>query len=258
VPVDALPYQVLPGCEPLSHTGTTGCGVLLVHGFTGNPSSMRGVADAMIAAGHHVEVPRLPGHGTHLDDMLATEWSAWSAEVAQAHAALAARVERTVAVGQSMGGTLALWLALEHPGSIAGLVCINPVTRRRADDELAMIDELIEDGISVVPGEGSDIADPDATEISYDGTPLAPLRSFLRDGVDPIADRFGELTVPLRLLTSRQDHVVAPGDSVHLAEVYGGAVDHTWLERSYHVATRDHDRDLVEASAVEFVAGVAS
>jgi carboxylesterase len=60
------------------------------------------------------------------------------------------------------------------------------------------------------------------------------------------------LTVPLLLFTSRQDHVVDPGQSEHLARTYGGDVDHRWLERSYHVATLDHDRDDIAAAAVEF------
>ena len=96
-----------------------------------------------------------------------------------------------------------------------------------------------------MPGIGSDIADPDAVEIAYDGTPVGPLLSFMDDGLAPMADRYGELTMPLLLWTSRQDHVVEPSQSEHLAATYGGAVDHRWLERSYHVATQDFDRDLI-------------
>ena len=116
-----------------------------------------------------------------------------------------------------------------------------------------MLDDFLDDGIEIVPGEGSDIADPDVVDIAYAGTPLAPLMSLLLDGVAPITDRFGELTMPLRLFTSRNDHVVDPADSEHLAAHYGGPVEHTWLERSYHVATRDYDRDLIVAEIVAFV-----
>ncbi len=71
--------HVMPGAEPMSHEGTTDVGVLVLHGFTGNPISMRGLADAMVAAGHSVEMPRLPGHGTTIDDMLDTTWADWTA-----------------------------------------------------------------------------------------------------------------------------------------------------------------------------------
>lgn len=246
----------LDGAEPLSHVAGAPLGVLAVHGFTGNPFSMRGVAEAMIAAGFDVELPRLPGHGTTIDDMLTTGWNDWAAEVDRARSALAARVDRVVIVGQSMGATLALWSALTRPG-VAGLVCINPPTRMRDPETMAMLEEFIDDGLTVVPGEGSDIADPESFDVAYDGTPLAPLYSMFHDGIALITDRFGELTMPLRVFTSRHDHVVEPSDSEFLAATHGGPVEHVWLERSYHVATRDYDRTELVAGAVAFVEDLA-
>ena len=122
---------MLPGCEPLSHRVGSPVGVVVVHGFTGNPSSMRGVADAMVSAGFDVELPRLPGHGTTIHDMITTTWADWSGEVARARAAAADRCDRVVLVGQSMGATLVLASALADP-ALAGVVCINPATRSRA------------------------------------------------------------------------------------------------------------------------------
>lgn len=249
--------DVLPGCEPLSHVAGSTTGAVVIHGFTGSPSSMREVAGALAAAGFDVELPRLPGHGTRVDDMLATGWPDWYGEAERAIGRAGDRCERLVLVGQSMGATIALAAAFGRP-QVAGLVCINPATRLRDPETMEMLDELIDDGIAVAPGEGSDIADPSGSDVSYAGTPLAPLRSFLRDGVAPISDRFGELAVPLRLFTSRQDHVVDPGDSEHLAATYGGPVEHTWLERSYHVATKDYDRDVVLAESVRFVERAAA
>ena len=42
-------HPILPGAEPLSVAGGP-VGVLVLHGFTGNPTSMRGLAEAMVAA----------------------------------------------------------------------------------------------------------------------------------------------------------------------------------------------------------------
>jgi carboxylesterase len=251
-------HPVIPGAEPFSHAavGAAG-GVLALHGFTGNPSSMRRVGEAMAGAGLHVEVPRLPGHGTDIDDMLPTRWADWTEEVAAAHARLEARTARIVIVGQSMGGSLALWVALRRP-DVRGLVLINPVTEPQPPEVREMIGDLLAGGTDVVPGIGSDIAEPGVTEISYPATPLAPLISMLDDGVSALTGRYAELTVPLLLFTSRQDHVVDPRQSEHLASTYGGDVDHRWLERSYHVATLDYDRDEIIAAAVEFVLRVAA
>jgi len=250
------PWPVQPGCEPFSHVGEGSVGALVLHGFTGTPASVRPLGDALAAARFDVELPRLPGHGTSIDDMLGTLWDDWLGAAELAYQALAARVGQVVLVGQSMGATLALATAFAHR-DVAGVVAINPLTRDRGPEVLDTIDDLLDDGVLVAPGGGPDIADPDASDTGYTDTPRAPLRSLLLEGVAPIQDRFGELAMPLRLFTSRQDHVVDPGDSEHLAAAWGGPVAQTWLERSFHVATLDFERDVVEAGTVAFVARFA-
>jgi carboxylesterase len=249
--------EVLPGAEPMSHVGESSVGVLLLHGFTGNPSSLRRQADALAVAGHHVELPRLPGHGTTVDDMITTEWADWSGAALDAHDRLAARTDSVVVIGLSMGGSLALATALERP-SVAGLVCVNPATVPQPDDVLAMVHEMLDEGTMVLPGIGSDIADQTVDEIAYEGTPLRPLLSFMTDGLTPMTDRFAELKMPLLLFTSRQDHVVEPSNSEHVASTFGGDVEHLWLERSFHVATQDFDRDRITDGTLAFVERVTS
>jgi carboxylesterase len=248
---------VLPEAEPMSHVGSTGVGALVIHGFTGNPSSMRGISEALAELGHHVEMPRLPGHGTTVDDMVTTGWADWTGEVRTAHARLADRVEQIVVIGLSMGGSLTLWSGFEL-SNVVGLVAVNPATMPQDAAVLDMIQEMVDDGTEIAPAIGGDIADPDVQESSYDGAPLRPLLSFMREGLMPITDRYGELTMPLLLITSRQDHVVEPANSEHLAASYGGDVDHVWLERSFHVATQDYDAPDIERMAGEFVAKVTA
>ena len=74
----------------------------------------------------------------------------------------------------------------------------------------------------------------------------------------PLSTRYGELHQPLLLFTSRQDHVVEPEQGEHLAATYGGEVDHRWLDRSYHVATLDFDRDVIALGAIEFAGKVTA
>ena len=54
------------------------------------------------------------------------------------------------------------------------------------------------------------------------------------------------------LCTSPNDHVVDPGNSDYLAEKVSGPVERVTLERSYHVATQDYDKDLIIERAVAF------
>jgi carboxylesterase len=240
---------ILPGAEPWSHDGGR-AGALCLHGFTGNPGSMRGVAEAFAAAGFSVELPRLPGHGTTVDDMLTTSWEDWTGEVEAAYERLAARTDRVVAAGLSMGGSLTLWTGQQHP-EVAGLVCINPATQPFPPEALDMVRAMLDDGTEVMPGIGSDIADPDVTESAYDGTPVRPLLSLM-DGLGGLVPGYPAMSMPMLLLSAPQDHVVEPVQSDALAAVYGGPVERVTLERSYHVATLDYDKDLIFERAVAF------
>ncbi len=250
----SLPMNIMPGAEPWSHDGGE-AGMLCIHGFTGNPSSMRGIAEAAAAAGFSVELPRLPGHGTTVEDMMTTGWSDWSSAAEAAYQQLRARCSHVVVGGLSMGGALTLWLAAEHP-EIDGIVCINPAAQ--AQPELAELAKgMIADGTTTLDGVGSDIADPDVTESAYVLTPLAPLVSLL-DALADLQERYGATKVPMLLMNSPQDHVVDPLQAEFLAATWGGPLERILLDRSFHVATVDYDRELVEKSAIEFAQRMTS
>lgn len=91
-------------------------GVLLVHGLTDSPYSLRTVADIFHDQGFYVLCARMPGHGTVPAALLVTRWQDWR-EVVR----LAARhVRETVGpdlplyvVGYSNGGSLAVQYAID-------------------------------------------------------------------------------------------------------------------------------------------------
>ena len=253
---DTPTAEILPGAEPMSIAGDS-TGVLVVHGFTGNPQSMRGLAQAFGDAGFTVELPLLPGHGTELADMLDTDWSDWSGAVDEAYADLAARTDKVFVAGLSMGGTLTLWLAQQHPET-AGLVLVNPACPPPGStaEMVAGLQSMVDAGETLMDGIGSDVADPDQSELAYGQTPIAPLVSLLTNG-EEVAKEIGSIECPALLLTAPQDHVVAPEQGDYLAEHYGGAIERVSLDRSYHVATIDYDKELIFERSVEFVRSIA-
>jgi len=247
--------ELMAGAEPWS-VDDGPVGALCVHGFTGNPTSMRPVAQAFAAAGFSVELPLLPGHGTTVEDMITTGWADWTAAAEAAYQRLAARCEQVVVAGLSMGGSLTIWLATKHP-EIAGIVCINPVTQPQPDEVLDMVRGMVAEGEDCIPGIGSDIADPGAVGSSYPQTPLAPLLSLM-DGLAGLQADLGAIDCPVLIMTSPNDHVVEPASSDHLADAVSGPVERITLERSYHVATLDYDAELIRQEAVAFAQKVTA
>ena len=244
---------LIQGAEPWSADGGSN-GVLVLHGFTGNPQSMRPLAEALAAAGYTVELPLLPGHGTSVEDMVPTRWDDWSG-AAEAHfQALAARCDHVAVVGLSMGGTLTCWLAERHP-HLSGIALVNPLVHAPDAEFRAGIQALLDSGTETFDGIGSDIKKEGGVEAAYPGTPLAAVLSLF-DGADAVERALGEIHSPVLLLSSREDHVVEPISGDVVADGVSGPVERVWLENSYHVATLDNDAPLVEDRVVAFVASV--
>jgi carboxylesterase len=244
---------VLPGAEPFSAPGGPH-GALVLHGFTGSPQSMRGLAHAFADAGFAVELPLLPGHGTSVEDMMTTGWADWSAAAEAAYEKLAANCDRVVVAGLSMGGTLTVWLATRHP-EIAGIIVINGLVEPAAPALRDILDMMVAQGVARVPGIGSDIAEPGAAEVAYDGAPISCTVSLM-DELAGIKGDLGAITSPALIFTSPEDHVVPPVSGDTLAAGVSGPVERVILERSYHVATLDYDRHLIERESVAFAVRV--
>ena len=106
--------SILKGAEPWGSEGDT-TGVLFVHGFTGTPQSMRYWAEAVAREGRTVLLPRLPGHGTTVDDMQRTTSADWVGEAEMALTGLRERCDRIFICGLSVATAIFLILEMDRP-----------------------------------------------------------------------------------------------------------------------------------------------
>ena len=235
-------------------TGGRRVGVLLSHGFTGSPASMRPWGEDLAARGYAVEVPLLPGHGTRWQDMSTTTWDDWYGTVTRSFEKLAAENDVVVAGGLSMGGMLVLRLAADHPERVAGVVAVNPMVVTKRKDVLAL--PVLKRLVPSFPGIVNDIK-KGGDEHGYPRVPLRAADSMFRAGRE-LARELAAITAPLLLLKSTVDHVVDE-TSVPLITSTVSSRDVTLvpLEDSYHVATLDNDAPLILEESAAFVARVA-
>lgn len=246
--------DILPGCEPFSSPGNAK-GVLVLHGFTGNPYSMRPLAQRCADAGYSVELPRLPGHGTSMEDLVPRRWGDFVEVALASYDELAGRCDRVAVVGLSVGGGLTALIAEQRP-TVAGCVFINPMLKGPGAEIEQGLRDLIDSGLEVLEtGGASDIKKEDTSEAKYDGWPLRALQSVI-DGVEVVGANLSKITAPSLLLSSREDHTVAPENGDEIVSKSSGPVERVWLEESYHVATLDNDQALVERATLEFLAKV--
>lgn len=242
--------DILPGAAPFSHDGTR-TGVLVCHGFTGTPQSMRPLAERFAREGLTVRLPRLPGHGTTWQDLNRTRWTDWYACVDASLTELAARCDHVAVVGMSMGGTLAAMLAQEHPTTVDAIALINPALPFGDPRLLAL--PILQHLVPSIAAISGDINKPGTTEVAYDRTPLKALQSQITMWKRVTRD-LPSITQPVLLMHSPRDHVVRPEASeLLLARISSTDVTEVLLKDSFHVATLDHDAPLIEEESVKFI-----
>ena len=246
-----------PYAEPFSSEGTpetTGgrrIGVLLSHGFTGCPASIRPWAEYLAEHGYAVTVPRLPGHGTTWQEMNRTEWQDWYAELDRSFEKLRANCDEVFVGGLSMGGGLALDLAAQHGADVAGVLLVNAAVGSSNKQLLAV--PVLKRILPSMPGIVNDIKKPGQDEHGYERVPLKALASML-GGWKRLRGELPKVTSPIIHFRSVEDHVVDPSSARLIAsKVSSRVVEERMLEDSYHVATLDNDAPAIFEESVEFI-----
>ena len=241
---------VMSGAEPFSADGGD-VGVLVVHGFTGSPKSMRPWAEHLAQDGLTVRLPRLPGHGSHWRDLAVTRWEDWYAAVDAAFTELSGRCGHVFVMGLSMGGALCLRLAENHGGAVSGIVLVNPAVH--SENKALMLLPVLKSVLPTLPGVINDIAKPGQDEGGYDRMPLKPLHSMTQGWSQVKAD-IAKVDQPLLVFHSPQDHVVEPSNTAWiLGHVASRDVTDRELPDSFHVATLDNDAPAIFTGSLEFV-----
>ncbi|GAA5151380.1 alpha/beta fold hydrolase [Nocardioides marinquilinus] len=236
-------------------TGGRRIAVLLSHGFTGSPVSMRPWGEHLGALGYGVVVPRLPGHGTSWEELNDLRWDDWYGEATRVFDQLCLDHDAVVLGGLSMGGAIVLRLAAEHPDRVAGVMVVNAaLASKRLDLKLLPVIKRLVPSLKAI---GDDIKKPGVSEHAYPRTPLRALDSFRSTWPEVIA-ALPSVTAPLLVFRSTVDHVVDDRSHPIILDRVGSTdVRQVSLPESFHVATLDHDAPTIFEESAAFVARVA-
>ena len=226
-------------------------GVLLVHGFTGAPASMRPWGEFLHSKGYTVRVPLLPGHGTKPVDLNHVKWQQWPAKVVSELEELAKSCDTIFLAGLSMGGGTVLNVAVDYNSKIAGLILVNPMIHvKGVPVELAYFLSRFQKMRASV---GDDIKRPGITEWGYDALPSRGVHQLLKM-LRLTRKNLSKVTVPVQLFHSVDDHTLPVTNTEIILDEIGSA-DKTRIElvNSYHVATLDYDQELIFQNSLTFI-----
>lgn len=226
-------------------------GVLLLHGFTGSPASMRPWAEYLNSAGYTVRVPLIPGHGTKWQDLNHVRWQAWPERAERELDLLKSECDRVFIFGLSMGGANTLHVTAKRAAEISGIVLVNPMIHI-SDPTIVFID-IIKHITPRRPSVGDDIKKPGVTEWGYDALPLkgvAQLNRFLKRTRKALS----KVKVPTLLFHSVEDHVLPVSNTeIIMREIGAAEKERVELGNSYHVATLDYDAPIIFERSNRFI-----
>ncbi len=234
--------------------GDKAIGVLCVHGFTGTPYEVRYLGERLHAAGFTVCAPRLPGHGTRVEDLDATRWTDWADAVEDAFDTLRLSCARVAVVGQSLGGLLALHLAAHRPEVAAVAALATPLWLDGLSGRVARWAASGALRWKALPKlAGSDVRDrrTRAENPCYSAVPTRALGELARF-MQLVGGELGKVTQPVLVLHGKRDHTAPVGCAATIAE-RTHAVRTRILPRSFHLIAADVERDVVAAEVIDFV-----
>ena len=223
---------------------TSGTRVVLLHGFTQTHRSWDVIADALVEAGYEVIALDLPGHGRS---------GGLRAGLTETAELVAAAAGTAVYVGYSMGGRVALHLALAAPQLVRGLVLIGAtpglpdeaqrLERRAADEALAR--GLERDGVDAFLARW--LANPLFATLSPDASGVEARRANTVEGLasslrrcgtgmqDPLQARLATITAPVRVLAGSLDRKFS-AIGTELAAAIGANASFGEIEGAGHAA----------------------
>ena len=253
--VNGAPAGLLQDFHALGDKKNGHIGVVLVHGFTGSPAAMRPWAEFLNARGYSVRVPLLPGHGTKPSDLNEVQWPEWPAKVKAEIAELQKHCSQVFVAGLSMGGGTTLHVAAELGDELSGIILVNPMIHVRGiSPTLAFaISRVVKFGKSV----GNDIKRKGVTEYSYDKMPYRGIHQLLTM-LQLTRAALPSVKVPMQLFHSVDDHTLPVSNTeIIMREVGSTNKSRIELLNSFHVATLDHDSELIFANSLTFIEGLS-
>lgn len=236
--------QIMEGAETFLLEGNNGRAVLLLHGYTGTTAEMRPLGEYLQALGYTVLCPRLPGHGTSVEDLKETVASQWVAAAKLGYAILAKQYHKIYVAGLSMGGLLAIVIAATEKVEGAAFLA-TPIF---VQDKRIPFLPILRFFIHYLPKHKRSYHEMDKYCQAYDRMPTKPLTSLFALVKTCKKELVSKITAPCLVLQSKIEHTVDPKSAQYIYDHLGSKKEEkqlVWFEKSGHILTLDCEHERV-------------
>lgn len=250
-------------------------GILLIHGLTGTPNEMRGIARSFHQAGYSVYGVQLAGHCSDVESLVNTHWEDWFNSVCEAVTLLKQHVDELFVAGLSMGALLALKYASEYP--VSGVISFSPTFQYDGwsvplwSKVLAPIVLPTISALNICRDKIFNEAEPygiknenlrarivnamnsgNSAEAGLPGNPWHSLYQLQRLSRN-VRKNLYKITSPTLSFHAYEDDVAHRRNSQLVYDHVSGYKQLIWLKNSYHMITIDNDRKQVIEESLEFI-----
>lgn len=256
---------------------------LLIHGFSGSPTEMRGLGEALATRGVRVYGMLVAGHNGDPEELVVSRRKQWIVSAEEGLQTLS-RYPRVFVVGLSMGGVLSLLLAIRHPERIQGVVALSTPTRFRGGLQVQLLPlaryvvrwfyplsalNFNNPKVQAEVLKQARLRDPDVTIDFSDTETVNHIKKMVRLPVPAIAELFaitnyvrkqlGKVRLPLLIIHSKRDQTVDPRCAEELYQRATAATPKSlqWLEMSDHVITTGVEHEHVYKLVQDFITTTA-
>ncbi len=228
-------------------------GVLLIHGYTATPIEVSLLGKYLHVRGYTVSGPRLPGHGTSIEDLHFCRWQDWAVHVDNAYSVLRSCCNRVFVGGVSLGSLLTLYLGAQHR-EIAGLIVCSPALRAR--NWLINLTPLVHPFVKAIKKRRSatikaSVAHERWQGYTVDSVPaLAQVLSLQRH----VSQLLPAITQPIVIFIGRLDQTIDVQAARGLYDRVASAdKEVVWMEKSTHSIFLDLEWDAVARKTNSFI-----
>lgn len=244
--------EIIPGAEGFALKGCKDEAILLLHGFTGAPSEMHPLGEFLAQQGYNVCCPRLPGHGTTLEDCEQSTAEQWYQVAEKACQLLLKKYSQVYVAGLSMGGLLAIKLAANYP--IKKAMFFAPAIALQ--DKRVWLYPVLKYFIKYLPKLKKPLGRMSKYNITYKKMPTKPLGSLFKLQEECRKKLMQKIKVPVLIMQSKIEKTVDPLGAqklyfrVSTPEANKRLV---WLEDCGHIITLDKEYETVFREAGAFL-----
>lgn len=264
-----------PPVDATFHHSGGPAAVLLIHGLTGTPTEMRFLGKGLAGAGFTVYGCQLAGHCGSEDDLLRTGWPDWYASVEEAYRRIRQKHEIIFVAGLSMGAVLAMHLAADHPGEIAGLGLLSTTLKYDGwsiprlsfllplflHTPLGLHYRFVENFPYGIKDDRlrqrvvANMTAGNSAEAGNLGMTGHSLRQLLAL-VEVVKQEMPRIETPAAIVHADNDDVASKSNALYVESHIGGPKKLHLLDDSYHMITVDRQRGEVVRALVDYFKGL--